>query len=131
MRFNSYSIISAADGRGICIKPNNGDADLEICISHREPEKITVTVYDAVQGDFKVSQYATEKEEINSEDLKCNTCGDYVGEEGVWGLCETCFDKEGGNEAIEYVYKPLSKEALAEVAQLEPRYMQHTTEKKE
>ena len=56
MRFNSYSIISAADGKGICIKPNNGDADLEICISHRVPEKITVTVYDATfeKGDFKV-----------------------------------------------------------------------------
>ena len=38
---------------------------------------------------------------MNSEDFKCNTCGDYVGEEGVWGLCETCFDKEGGNEALE------------------------------
>jgi len=34
-----------------------------------------------------------DNEGINSEDLKCNTCGDYVGEEGVWGLCETCFDK--------------------------------------
>jgi len=41
----------------------------------------------------------TQKE--NSEDFKCNTCGDYVGEYGVWGLCETCFDKEGGNEALE------------------------------
>ena len=37
---------------------------------------------------------------MNSEDFKCNTCGDYVGEEGVWGLCDTCFDKEGGNEAL-------------------------------
>ena len=77
-----------------------------------------------------------DNEGINSEDLKCNTCGDYVGEEGVWGLCETCFDKEGGNEAIEYVYKPLSKEALAEVAQLEPRpnpwlKSQYATEKEE
>ena len=35
------------------------------------------------------------------------------------------------NEAIEYVHKPMSKEALAEVTQLEPRYMQHTTEKEE
>ena len=32
---------------------------------------------------------------MNSEDFKCNTCGDYVGEEGVWGLCDPCFDKEG------------------------------------
>jgi len=37
---------------------------------------------------------------MNSEDFKCNTCGDYVGEEGVWGLCDPCFDKEGGNEAL-------------------------------
>ena len=37
---------------------------------------------------------------MNSEDFKCNTCGDYVGEQGVWGLCDTCFDKEGGNEAL-------------------------------
>ena len=64
MRFNSYSIISAADGRGICIKPNNGDADLEICISHREPEKITVTVYDAAQGDFKVSHNINQIREL-------------------------------------------------------------------
>tara|TARA_R110000787_G_scaffold4316_1_gene16722 strand:- start:874 stop:1089 length:216 start_codon:yes stop_codon:yes gene_type:complete len=71
---------------------------------------------------------------MNSEDLKCNTCGDYVGEEGVWGLCETCFDKWGGNEEIIYVHTPMSKEALAEVAQWlrhKPRYMQHTTEKEE
>ena len=33
----------------------------------------------------------------NSEDFKCNTCGDYVGERGVWGLCETCFDKQFGH----------------------------------
>ena len=37
----------------------------------------------------------------NSEDFKCNTCGDYVGPEGSWGLCDDCFDKEGGNEALE------------------------------
>ena len=38
---------------------------------------------------------------MNTEDFKCNTCGDYVGEEGVWGLCDPCFDKEGGNEALD------------------------------
>ena len=69
--------------------------------------------------------------EENSEDFKCNTCGDYVGEHGVWGLCETCFDKEGGNTELEYIYKPMSKEALEKVAQFKPRYMQHTTEKEE
>ena len=37
---------------------------------------------------------------MNSEDFKCNTCGDYVGEDGVWGLCDPCFDKEGGNEQL-------------------------------
>ena len=38
---------------------------------------------------------------MNSEDLKCNTCGDYVGKEGVWGLCETCFDKEALEQEAE------------------------------
>jgi len=38
-------------------------------------------------------------------------------------------DKEGGNTAIEYIYKPMSKEALEKVTQFKPRYMQHTTEK--
>lgn len=60
---------------------------------------------------------------MNSEDFKCNTCGDYVGDEranicigdlsgiygGVWGLCETCFDKEGGNEALDKSLNPSDK----------------------
>ena len=54
-----------------------------------------------------------DNEEINSEDLKCNTCGDYVGEEGVWGLCETCFDKEGGNEALEQEAEEKMRNALS------------------
>ena len=32
--------------------------------------------------------------------MNCNTCGVYVGANDVWGLCETCFDKEGGNEQL-------------------------------
>ena len=32
--------------------------------------------------------------------MNCNTCGVYVGANDVWGLCETCFDKEGGNEHL-------------------------------
>jgi len=32
--------------------------------------------------------------------MNCNTCGVYVGANDVWGLCETCFDKEGGNEYL-------------------------------
>jgi len=39
--------------------------------------------------------------------MKCNTCGVYVGANDVWGLCETCFDKEGGNAAIEQSLLPL------------------------
>ena len=108
-------------------------ADCVVCQAWEQWDKIRRPYNKAI--DHVINTQLLE-EGINSEDLKCNTCGDYVGEEGVWGLCETCFDKEGGNEAIEYVYKPLSKEALAEVAQFEPRpnpwlKSQYATEKEE
>ena len=57
MKFKGYSIILAADGKGICIKPDNGEANVEVCVSHRTKGKIEVNVHDWAKGDFEVSHF--------------------------------------------------------------------------
>jgi len=61
MRFNSYSIVPAP--KGVSIKPNNGDADLEVCISVADGQ-LTVSVYhdDGIMDDAIASHsYKMEK----------------------------------------------------------------------
>lgn len=65
MRFNSYSIVSIIKKsiRGVSITPNNGHADLEVCVSVADGQ-LTVSVYDdsAGMGDAVASHsYKMEK----------------------------------------------------------------------